>query len=709
MGTGRSYNSPVRHVRPGESVTAGVTSRSTRALEQRSAYLKDRLDAIENGRALIDADVTLSSDVLVGMPVYWNSASLRYEPAMASAAVTAEGSLEFSASSFCVGICTDKNTNTSGSVTLFGLTTISTLQNATSDTTPGLYYVSGINPGKLTRTRPQVAVPACYVFGAKDACTTTVTILVLPQFGSFFDDHIHYRFDLATTAAGDLTDDGTTYTITNPDISLPGWLPADHASFEGKAPAGAVFGYNLAYDTKLAGVWPPVPLTSATLVLDKADGLMGRIVPTTGPNKLVIIDSNGIWWTSSCITSAPFTYPVNSSSSSSSSSSSEAAQACFNYTNLGFDARSEEPAGAVDGVNNVYTLSTTPLDAESLVLTVNGLIQNSGTDFTVSGNTITMSYAPAPLSLLFAQYTAQSGLPLHSSGLQLTLWFAHMLFVTDKTVVRSLLSRSPLLTITDCNNEPAIAGELEIDFNLGLLVQDTDFAGGEVMKVINTAGNIERGWVAEGLIAGNEEVELTSTRQRYLDPEDNTSDVVHQGIVTVQFLSNVAERDIAPQIVYLNDALERDYNDITYIAFPSARTCEIRMRINVPAGGLPDNPVMLIRSQMFGLAAGPFSNMTATYRVIARANAATIPVAGATTALLFKNPATGVASAQAISTATAALPSAQIKEIETEEFQITAGCTVFVTFTREASATPAYNSEIGFMRIGGIIRSATAV
>lgn len=704
MGTGRSYNSPVRHVRPGESVTAGVTGRSTRALEQRSAYLKDRLDAIETGRALIDADVTLASSVLVGTPVYWNATDLRYEPAMAAAAVTPESSLEFSPGSFCVGICTDKTTSTSGSVTLFGLTTIPTLQNATSDTTPGLYYVSSINPGKLTRTRPQVAVPVCYVFGAKDACATTVTILVLPQFGSFFDDHIHYRFDLATTAAGDLTDDGTTYTITNPDISLPGWLPADHASFEGKAPAGAVFGYNLAYDTKLAGVWPPVPLTSATLVLDKADGLMGRVVA----NSLAIVDSNGIWWTSSCITSAPFSYPANSSSSSSSSSSA-AAQACLNPTNLSFDARAEEPAGAVDGVNTVFTLNATPLDPDSVVLTVNGLLQSKGTDFTVVGNTITMSYAPASLSLLFAQYTVQSGVSQAASDLQLTLWFAHMLFVTDKTVVRSLLSRSPLLIITDCNNEPAIAGELEIDFNLGLLVQDTDFAGGEVMKVINTDGNIERGWVAEGLIAGNEEVELTSTRQRYLDPEDNTSDVVHQGIVTVQFLSNVAERDIAPQIVYLNDALERDYNDITYIAFPSARTCEIRMRINVPAGGLPDNPVMLIRSQIFGLATGPFSNMTATYRVIARANVATTPVVGATTALLFKNPATGVASAQAISTATAALPSAQIKEIETEEFEITAGCTVFVTFARAANATPVYNSEIGFMRIGGIIRSASVI
>jgi hypothetical protein len=613
MGTGRSYNSPVRHVRPGESVTAGVTSRSTRALEQRSTYLKDRLDAIEQGRALIDADVTLSSDVLVGTPVYWNSTNMRYEPALAATTLAQDGSLEFSTSAFCVGICTDKSTSTSGSITLFGLATIPTLSNATTDTTPGLYYISSINAGKLTRARPQVAIPACYVLGAKDACDTNVTILVLPQFGSFFDDHIHYRFVLDPVPAGtaELTDG--VYTIVDADANLPGWLPADHAVFNGTAPVGAYFGYNLNYDSKLAGVWPPVPLSGATLIWDKADAFMGRIVSTAGVNRQAIINANGIWWMSNCEDSVPFVPDYVSSSASSASSASS------------------------------------------------------------------------------------QGCPIVES-MHLTLWFTHMLFVTNQTVVRSLLSRSPLITITDCNNQAAITGDLELDFNLGLLVQDTDLVGGEVMKTINTAGNIERGWVAEGIIAGNEEVEISSTHQRYLDPDDATTDVVHQGIVTVQFASNLAERDIAPQIVYLNDALERDYNNITYLAFPSGRDCEVRMRINVPPAGLPANPVMLIRSQIFGLATGPFSDMTASYRIIDRADVTTQPIAGSTTALSFSSP---------MSTVTASLPALQVKEIETDEFSITAGCTVFITFTRAAAATPAYSSEIGFMRIGGIIRSAS--
>jgi hypothetical protein len=611
MATGRSFNSPVRHVRPGESVTAGVTGRSTRALEQRSSYLRDRLDAIETGRALTDADVTLSPEVLVGTPVYWNAANKRYEPALAAAVAQPDGSLDFSESSFCVGICTDKSTNTSGTVTIFGLATLSTLANATADTTPGLYYVSSTNAGKLTRARPAVAVPVCYVLGAKDACATNVSVLVLPQFGSFFDDHIHYRFVLDPVAAGDIALLGGTCEIINADAALPGWLPADDPVFNNTAPVGAYFGYNLNYDTKLAGVWPPVPIRGATLVWDNADEFMGRIVSTSGANRQAVIDSNGIWWMSNCIDSVPFVDPALIDSSSS------AAQDC----------------------------------------------------------------------------------PITES-MHLTLWFTHMLFVTNQTVVRSLLSRSPLLSITDCNNVAATAGDLEIDFNLDLLVQDTDLVGGEVMKTINTAGNIERGWVVEGIVAASSEVEISSTNQRYLDPDDPTTPVVHQGVVTLQFVSDLAERDIAPQIVYLNDALERDYNGITYLAFPSGRTSEVRLRINVPPFGLPANPVMLIRSQIFGLANAPsgFSNMTATYRVVNRANLATQPVTGVDTALSFT---------PAMATATTGLSALQLKEIETATFPVTAGCTVFVTLTRSSTATPSYASEIGFMRIGGILRTGS--
>jgi hypothetical protein len=92
--------------------------------------------------------------------------------------------------------------------------------------------------------------------------------------------------------------------------------------------------------------------------------------------------------------------------------------------------------------------------------------------------------------------------------------------------------------------------------------------------------------------------------------------------------------------------------------------------------------------------------MTVSYRVIARADEenGTQPVVGSDTAIVFS---------PTMQSATAALAALQIKEIETTEFEIQPGSTVFVTLTRDSTATPSYSSEIGFMRIGGIIRTAT--
>ncbi len=65
----------------------------------------------------------------------------------------------------------------------------------------------------------------------------------------------------------------------------------------------------------------------------------------------------------------------------------------------------ETPAGTLDGVNTVFTLSNTPT-ADSLTLFVN-ILQAEGTDYTLSGATITFTVAPeaADAGWFIAQYT----------------------------------------------------------------------------------------------------------------------------------------------------------------------------------------------------------------------------------------------------------------------------------------------------------------
>jgi hypothetical protein len=61
------------------------------------------------------------------------------------------------------------------------------------------------------------------------------------------------------------------------------------------------------------------------------------------------------------------------------------------------------PAGAIDGVNTVYTLPNAPNPPTSLKL-FNGERLSPGVDFTLVGNTITFVLAPSPGANLIADY-----------------------------------------------------------------------------------------------------------------------------------------------------------------------------------------------------------------------------------------------------------------------------------------------------------------
>lgn len=63
----------------------------------------------------------------------------------------------------------------------------------------------------------------------------------------------------------------------------------------------------------------------------------------------------------------------------------------------------ETPAGLVNGTNTTYTLAGVPLNNQGVLVFIDGLAQN-GVQAAVSGQTITMSVAPAPGQSVFAWY-----------------------------------------------------------------------------------------------------------------------------------------------------------------------------------------------------------------------------------------------------------------------------------------------------------------
>lgn len=303
-----SWSHNIKHVTPGEPVQAGVVGRPDKVLENRTNYLKERVDAADAGQALIDRAVTLAPSVLPGQPVFWNSVDKRYERALA--AVEIEPNTQNFVSqptSDCVGLCLRKQSETLGDVVLRGVVDLPELTNAIADSvTAGRYYLSSSEAGKLVKQRPPAGSFVCYVLGPKDTCTAIPRVVVAPQQKDYVEEHIHYRIELVAAAAGTPTLTGSSYVILNSNTELPGWLPADHAIFNGKAPAGAVFGYNLSAHTALQNLWPPMPVQSVSVLWDKGENLLGATEVPLGAAGLVVCDVNGIWWMSNCNGDVPW-------------------------------------------------------------------------------------------------------------------------------------------------------------------------------------------------------------------------------------------------------------------------------------------------------------------------------------------------------------------------------------------------------------------
>lgn len=328
-----AWQQQIAHIQNGEAVDAAVTGRPDRALSKRTVYLKERLDEIEAGRSLIATDVPLDSSLLVGQPVHWNSTTEQFEAALAATETdSTTGLLVPTASSDVLGIVWEKVSDVLGHVALAGLVTVDLANAITDPEESGRYYLSPAEAGKLVKQRPAVSVPVLFNLGDGRA-------YILPAMRDFQEDHIHYQIELVCEPAGDYTmpAEGDRHTITSADAELPGWLPADHASFDGMAPIGAVFGYNLAAHTALDRLWPPIPTTAVALYWDKGSGHVGGTLVPLGQSGLVIINQAGIWWMSDCYGDVPWPVDfVSASSESSLSSTPECARQEQMRLTLGF-------------------------------------------------------------------------------------------------------------------------------------------------------------------------------------------------------------------------------------------------------------------------------------------------------------------------------------------------------------------------------------
>lgn len=725
MSANWSYN--IKHVTPNEPVNAGIVGRPDRTLEERTEYLKERLDAAELGRAIFEVDATVSPDVLPGQPVYWNWTTNRYERALVAIAQDeTTGVFSVQPSSDCVGMCYRKKAADRADIVLRGLVVFPELTNSIGETVePGKYYLSAVEAGKLSKQKPPVTVIVCHVQGPRDNCSDHLRVVVMPQSRDYLEEHVHYRFDLVPRPAGTNTvviDEGEEprHTITSPNADLQGWLPADHAVFEGRAPVGAVFGYNIKKHQALNRVWPPIPIQSVSLLWDKGEQtLIGATEIPLGARGLAIADVNGIWWMSDCYGDVP--WPAEYSAE----------------WEDGDGLGAECPRNEVMRVVVIYLRMLLGNDRSvvtSLVADedeVNGEIITAPLAITNCDDLIASTGdLKINVDLQFAKTEALGGQAVKSVSNRHQLargWVAEGVVTTTPSYLDIRGSRHRALAVTVAFGEETIfttasphnytAGTkvyLYPNASSTLPAGVSAFTEYFVLPVDLTSTSFKLSTTESGtpLVATTAGVGtfvvvsgrfLTSAEKTALNIGSAAQIPVYQGLLRIDYNDNLVEREIAPQIIRLSDTVERLYKDIPYLGFPAGQTSSLRVRLNIPEVNVDQNLRIKIRVRLFGR--GPteaqLPAMRMSYRILPRPFTAALPLPENDTDIAFLEN-----DNENSNTIPPTLEPDTVIEHDSEEFNAQAGDTVLITLERPGNISDVYTADLGVLRLAGIVRSA---
>lgn len=304
----------IQFITNGEPVDAGVANRAPRTNDANIRYLWEVLRAAEIGSTVFMYNQAVEADTVVGTPVYYNAANGRFERGLTQV-VAVDGVFDTGETSQIWGVVHTKSSSKVADILLFGYAELDISAAIAGSDAAGLYYLSSQVAGRLTRTRPAIAIPVLRSDGQGQ-------VFVNPHWIDALAAHTHHQFVLTAEPAGTHIppSPGGVHEITAADTALSGWLPADDAIFEGNAPAGAVFGYNIQADSALAAVFPPVPTDAAFVEITK-ESVDETDYPVGGrvPDELVQIDRNGIWWMSDCYDQVPWPADLDTSLSSSDS------------------------------------------------------------------------------------------------------------------------------------------------------------------------------------------------------------------------------------------------------------------------------------------------------------------------------------------------------------------------------------------------------
>lgn len=663
----------IKYIQEGEPVAPGTPNRPLQQLDQNIKYLKDIIDAAHLGSTVYAREQTVESTLEVGMPVYWNTSNGRFEAAIAKTETDPiTGYVRSSPASEVWGIIALKHEAKNADILLFGYAPID-IKAATdsSGVVPaGTYYLSGVNEGKLILQKPAITAPVLRADGSGN-------VFVNPSFVDFLDNHQHFKFDLLMEPAGTtfppyvgfgtggymptpaggpaVVNNPVIHEIGNADSSLRGWLPADDAVFEGNAPDGAKFGYNLSAEPQLDNLFPPIPLESVDVELQRPS-----IYDSAGSVQIDITDAfnkadNGnVTYSLAAGASGTKTFGINTLNSSGGTVGATpefgdtilintmpvgagalaAAHAGIIYKAFLWPAGNTGDAPTLEvGVTNPTTSTINfPDIGVHLRLTV---IKDK-----LNWKMMTMSkqvlddfvkidrygiwwmkncydQVPWPTDLdSFASADSESypDCP-SSSGSKMRLYFTKVNFATDHAIVSSLTSVDSRIKVYCAGSTTTQAvGDLDIDLDFSFATTE-DVAGHQVLKSLNAeTAIIERGPVTEGIYATTPgTVTLVGDTAAGLTQDvDGISRAIYQGRVGIG-LTTAPSQILASQLVRL-DGVTEEHTPLLYLGMNHEYSTSYVVKFEVPSDA-PDYSFLSFNLRLIGRVIGTFPKLSIKYEV----------------------------------------------------------------------------------------------
>jgi hypothetical protein len=275
--------------------------------------------------------------------------------------------------------------------------------------------------------------------------------------------------------------------------------------------------------------------------------------------------------------------------------------------------------------------------------------------------------------------------------MQLDIYFSQVSFLTDSTVVTSLVSSDPRIVV-DCagTNNTAAVGPLSLSLALEFLVDQVDPGGWFAFKSFDPVKQIfHAGPICAGVYAESNNIELTGdvSSQQTINSELQT---VYAGRVGLTVVST-NNREIFSQLVRVDGASETYYEDVMYLALSASEDNDLRISFNIPYLLDFSSPAFVFNLRLMGTESGTLPQLTVTYR--------RIPAAGSTPTLL---PATD--SSLTITTVATLTEAYQYVDVAGIAVDIVPGDDVLITVAR--SNSDSYLGDVGILRMSGTIVAA---